>query len=448
MSAEIISSALAACGEWLAGDDDAWLFCGPRAMTRGRFRRRVAALAGRLPEAPSVINLCEHRDHFLLAFCAALVRGQVTLLPPSRAADAVAEVAARHPGCSRLADLDGIDCDLRVDRVAAAESGIDTPPRALADARLAMIGFTSGSTGAPSAHPKTWGALRHTDAANQRWLQVLCGGGGNVVATVPPQHMYGLELSVLLPLLGPFAVHPGRPFFPQDVAKALAECAEPRLLVTTPLHLHALVESGVELPPLAGIVSATAPLTPALAEAAEARFATELHEVFGATEVCVFAYRRSTQTSRWRLLDEVRLSPRPGGTLIARPSLPSPVLLADLLELVDDGNGFELRGRHADLLEIAGKRASMADLTRRLQAIPGVRDAAMLQLDADAAGVRRLVAVVAADASLANADILAAMRRVADPVFLPRRIVRVDALPRNETGKLPRQALLALVERG
>ena len=40
---------------------------------------------------------------------------------------------------------------------------------------------------------------------------------------------------------------------------------------------------------------------------------------------------------------------------------------------------------------------------------------------------------------------LAALRRDIDPVFLPRPLKLVDALPRNETGKLPRVALLALL---
>src|SRR3546814_1825962 len=66
-------------------------------------------------------------------------------------------------------------------------------------------------------------------------------------------------MSVLLPLLGNVAVHVARPFFPQDVADALAEAKAPRLLVTTPVHLRALVEAGVSLPPMAGIVTATAP---------------------------------------------------------------------------------------------------------------------------------------------------------------------------------------------
>ena len=38
-----------------------------------------------------------------------------------------------------------------------------------------------------------------------------------------------------------------------------------------------------------------------------------------------------------------------------------------------------------------------------------------------------------------------ALRRSVDPVFLPRPLRRVARLPRNETGKLPRAALQALL---
>ncbi len=41
-----------------------------------------------------------------------------------------------------------------------------------------------------------------------------------------------------------------------------------------------------------------------------------------------------------------------------------------------------------------------------------------------------------------------ALRRSIDPVFLPRRLRLVDALPRNETGKLPRAALLRMLDAG
>jgi acyl-coenzyme A synthetase/AMP-(fatty) acid ligase len=127
--------------------------------------------------------------------------------------------------------------------------------------------------------------------------------------------------------------------------------------------------------------------------------------------------------------------------------LPAPVALADLVEVEDDGR-FQLRGRQADLLEIAGKRASLGDLTRRLLAVPGVTDGVMLQLDAcSIRGVGRVAALVVAPA-LDDAAILSVLRASIDPVFLPRPLKRVPALPRSDTGKLPRAELLRLVQEG
>jgi len=211
----------------------------------------------------------------------------------------------------------------------------------------------------------------------------------------------------------------------------------------------------VSLPSLVGIVSATAPLSPELAAAAESRFGCEVRELFGSTETCVIARRRTAHESAWTPLPGVRLVPQPDGTAVHGPHLATPVTLADLIELVDNGrldNGseadgrFHLRGRNADLLEIAGKRASLGDMTRKLLAIPGVEDGVVFQLDeAGPDGVRRVAALAVAP-DLAAGAILAALRRCIDPVFLPRPLKRVPRLPRNETGKLPRQALAALLQ--
>src|SRR5690606_32541946 len=130
-------------------------------------------------------------------------------------------------------------------------------------------------------------------------------GVAHVVATVPPQHMYGMEMSVLLPLVGGVAVHGARPFFPVDIAAALADAPRAPLLVTTPVHLRALVESGVSLPALAGIVTSTAPLPQPLAAAAEAAFGCEVREMFGSTETCIIARRRTACEEAWTLLPGV-----------------------------------------------------------------------------------------------------------------------------------------------
>ena len=58
--------------------------------------------------------------------------------------------------------------------------------------------------------------------------------------------------------------------------------------------------------------------------------------------------------------------------------------------------------------------------------------------------VRRLLAVVVAP-DLSEARILAALAERLDPAFLPRPLVKVAALPRNDTGKVTRAALLALI---
>jgi 3-hydroxymyristoyl/3-hydroxydecanoyl-(acyl carrier protein) dehydratase len=66
--------------------------------------------------------------------------------------------------------------------------------------------------------------------------------------------------------------------------------------------------------------------------------------------------------------------------------------------------------------------------------------------DSGTAGhVARLAACVVAP-RLTPQQVLSALRVHLDPVFLPRPLLFVDALPRTATGKLPRQALQALIE--
>ncbi|MCL1635054.1 AMP-binding protein [Luteimonas sp. SX5] len=424
----------------------ALLFDGNGAITLADYFAQVRGLAAMLPAAGHVINLCEDRYKFLVAFGAAALRGQVTLLPSSRAPAVIDEVRARYPDSYCLGEQSFPDTPPHYWRLPERMPRQDGAPPMIDSDALIAIGFTSGSTGSPKPNPKTWGSFHTSTAQNLAALRDLWPAGAvpNFVATVPPQHMYGMEMSVLMPLLGGAAVHAERPFFPGDVARALQQAAAPRVLVTTPVHLRALVESGVELSPLTGIVSATAPLPQALAAEAERRFDCEVREVFGSTETCVIARRRTAREDAWQLLPGVRLAPQPDGTLVHAAHLDAPVVLADLVELEGE-HAFHLRGRNADLLEIAGKRASLGDLNRKLLSIPGVEDGVVFQLDeTDAAGVRRIAALAVAP-TLRETDILGHLQRGVDAVFLPRPLLRVAALPRNETGKLPRDVLLALL---
>jgi acyl-coenzyme A synthetase/AMP-(fatty) acid ligase len=281
------------------------------------------------------------------------------------------------------------------------------------ETHVAAILFTSGSTGQPVPHRKTWRSLVRGAFSEIERLDVRARPGMAVLATVPPQHAYGLESTVVLVMQGGLALHAGRPLFPADVRAALAELPRPRALVTTPVHLRVLLAEPDALPPADFVLCATAPLSPQLAAEAEARFAAPLHEIYGCTESGQAATRRTVHTDLWHAL--------PG------------------IELRGHGN-FLLHGRTADLVNIAGKRTSLAHLNYHLNSIEGVRDGAFIAAEEKGEGVARLAAFVVAPGHT-SVSLTNALRQRIDAAFLPRPLCFVDALPRNATGKLPRQAL-------
>lgn len=428
-----------------AADSDRVVLWRAHQPVRARqFLAEVDAVAARLPPRRQLLNLCEQRDRFLVAFCAGLQRGQGNLLPPSRAPQVLAELAAAWP------DHHACDDEFVAYASGHAGAGPESAPRVDGD-HVAAIGFTSGSTGHPRQHRKTWASFAASSARNAQAIVAALGteglrGDPAIVATVPPQHMYGMELSVLLPLLAGFAVHASRPLLPADIVQALSEVPAPRVLVSTPVHLRALLAAAIDLPTLGLVVCATAPLDAALAAAVERRFGAPLLEMFGSTETCVIAQRRTANAEAWSLYEGVTLHAEPDGTRVEAPWFVEPNTLQDVVEQLP-GQRFLLRGRNTDLIEIAGKRASLAELTRRVLALPGVTDAVVLQPEAEAgAGVRRLAALVVAPGATA-AGLLAQLRDTVDPAFLPRPLLLVQSLPRNAVGKLPRDALLAALRR-
>ena len=304
--------------------------------------------------------------------------------------------------------------------------------------QLAAIAHTSGSTGTPKPEAKSWAALVATaERAAGRFLRTA-----HIVATVPPQHMFGLEASVMLALVGGCVVDDSRPFFPADIAAALARLPAPRLLVTTPVHLRACVAAGVQLPALGMVLSATAPLSVELAAAAEAAFHAPVYEIYGCTEAGSLATRRTTRDGSWRLYPDVNLQASSEGTVLRASYLAGPVLLGDSIELLD-AEHFRLLGRDSEMLKVAGKRMALGELTAALLAVPGVEDAVVF-MPGQGGELERPAALVVAPA-LGVAEVLAGLSAKIDPVFLPRPLKLVAALPRNAVGKLPRAALLEVL---
>jgi acyl-coenzyme A synthetase/AMP-(fatty) acid ligase len=425
-----------------AGDAFAWVG-GERLGVRD-FLADVAALAARLPGRAQVVNLCVDRYRFAVGFAAALVRGQVSLLPPSRAPEFLARLAVQYPDLYCLADEAVEWCPLEAVGYPARLEPSPGEPAApvLPAAQVAAIVFTSGTTGAPTPNLKLWGALARGAVAEAAALGLQRAPGATLVGTVPPQHMYGFESTVLLALQNRLTLHAGRPFYPGDVRAALAAVPAPRVLVTTPVHLRALALDRTELPPLELILSATAPLAIDAAADAEARYGAPVREIFGFTEAGMVASRRTTEGAAWLLLPGVRLRASGDALWAEGGHVPQPARFTDIVEVIDRER-FVVSGRTADLVNVAGKRASLAGLNAELLAIPGVVDGAFFLPEAEREGVTRLAAIVVAP-GLSARRVLAELRRRIDPAFLPRPLRLVDRLPRNATGKIPLETLRAL----
>lgn len=406
-------------------------------------------LAKALPEAGPAINLCNDRYAFAVSLVAALLREQPSLLPPDARPDTLARLHEAGDSCYALVDDAGLSTpglrrvlvDVSTPNDRASEAAVRAPEFDASSHAVSLL--TSGSTGMPQAHAKSWGTLVGDVAAAVPRLSSLLGRtsleGLTLVATVPVQHSYGLESSVLLALLGGAAFDAGRPFFPADIAQSLASVPRPRALVTTPFHLKTLLLSGVELPQVDFILSATAPLSPQLAAQAEQALGGAMIEIYGSTETGQVAARRTTQTDVWETFGQISVRAEQQGQAGERfifegDFVPEPTAMADVLELIDSRR-FRLLGRANDLIHVAGRRSSLGYLNYHLNSIPGVRDGAFWLPDDVADGVVRPVAFVVAP-DLSADTIIAELRQRLEAVFVPRRIVQVQSLPREATGKL------------
>ncbi|MFD1560482.1 AMP-binding protein [Paraburkholderia silviterrae] len=479
-------------------------------VTVHAFLADVARVAAALPPGGHVFNVCRDRYRFAVSLCAALVAGRISLLPSTHTPEMVRQLASFAPDAFCLHDT--ADCTIDLPRFRYPEA---TPPALphetdntgdtpfevpqIDAARIMAYVFTSGSTGAPVPHRKTWGFLvanvraaaerlglidasaqARDETRNETRAETRAEASADapfnthtLIGTVPAQHMYGFESTVLLALIGGLAFSNRQPFYPVDIRAELEAVPQPRVLVTSPIHLRALLATEAALPGTALVLCATAPLAEKLAREAEARLAAPLVEIYGSTETGQIATRRTAQGATWALFPHIRMEARAaasngngddrdeGPTVwVSGGHVEEPVPMGDALELLG-AHRFLLHGRKADLINIAGKRTSLSYLNHQINAIPGVADGvffmpgdaahasggAQAGANADNAGsgaVTRLVALVVAP-TLTAAGLQRALRERIDAAFMPRPLVFVESLPRNETGKLPHDVLAALV---
>ncbi|WP_020167567.1 MULTISPECIES: AMP-binding protein [Methylotenera] len=419
------------------------------AISVEKFLTDVDSLATLLPAGKYILNVCRDRYHFTVGLAAAIISSKISVLPPTHTPEMLRQLQIFAPDVFCLHD--NPDCDIALPRISypiMPECAVKQSAKKLAipqinAQQLIAIVFTSGSTGAPIPHQKTWGGLVRNVQAQAARLGLTADADYSIVGTIPPQHMYGFESTILLPLQTGNALSCAQPFYPADITDALASIPAPRMLVSTPLHLRLLLDAELNLPELALTLSATAPLSTALAHKIEDTLKTPLIEIYGSTETGQIATRRTTHSGAWQLLPKINLTQRDEQTWAEGGHIECATALNDVIELTDTEH-FLLHGRTQDLINIAGKRSSLANLNHHLNNIEGVIDGAFFMPDEHSHDhVTRLSACVVAP-GLTASKLLAALRSKIDPVFLPRPLLFVECLPRNATGKLPREALKKL----
>jgi acyl-coenzyme A synthetase/AMP-(fatty) acid ligase len=422
-------------------------------VTAAQYIADVHYCAERLPESSYVLLACQDRYAFAVGFGAAMVRGQSCLMPSTHTEELIAGLARTYESLYCMTDDPA--CTFRLPQtqmggwLLSERTESDTPPRVplIAADHIAAYVYTSGSTGLPVAHPKHWDKLVVNVQSEGARLGIVPGSNYTLVGTVPPQHMYGFESTVLVALQNGAAFEAGKPFYPADIERAIAGVPRPRALVTTPFHLRAWLTEVAAPSALDLLVSATAPLAPALAEEAERKTTAPLLEIYGSTETGQLATRRTTQTAEWTTFDGIVIHQTEATSIASGAQVEGHVPINDVLELQSE-RVFILHGRTADMVNVAGKSTTLDYLNHQLLSIAGVDDGAFVVQGAATEGTgntTRLAAVVVAPTHTVE-SLQAQLRRKIAPAFLPRPLKLVASLPRNGTSKLPREALLALIK--
>lgn len=413
--------------------------------TVGIFLQQLRQQTEQLPNGfDYVLNLCENRYAFCLAFSAALTKKYTVLLPPNRKTAIILALLQQYPNTLCLVDKPREDLSHVAQfhmnlpdldwHSSAAELSI---PRIEAH-QIAVIVFTSGSTGEAQPHSKSWRQLVQGVAMAQTSLVVPEKAA--IMGTVAAQHLFGLEATLLWPMQTGRAFYMGQPHLLADITAQLSHSTAPTILVSTPLQLKSLLNFAYT-PQLVAILSATMPFDRTLAQALVKNCPCQLIDIYGSSETGMFAQRAPHQNQEWTLLHGATLIQQQEQIFLDSPLLAQPYCLQDNIS-IQDARHFEVQGRREDMIKIAGKRTSLATLNQALLAIEGVEDG-VFYLPEHAS---RLTAYVVAP-HLTIRMLLDALSEKIDSAFLPRPLYKITALPRSGVGKLAQSDLQDLFVR-
>jgi len=268
-----------------------------------------------------------------------------------------------------------------------------------------------------------------------------------LVSTVPLYHIYGLLLSVVVPLVSGSRIVRESLYFPATILAEL-NLHKSSVLISSPVHLAALtMTSG-----LTGIRMAfsSAGLLPSKTSVEfSALFKAPVHEVYGSTETGGIATRtRARGEDLWTPLPGIELTPEDKSVAVRSPwvsgslvGTPARLVLGDLVEFHD--GRFKLIGRTDGVVKVGGRRVEIECVRERITELAGVRNVWVTTRPSVRGRGIELMSLV--ETSLTAEKLRLELGRCLETWEIPRRIVVVDKLPISEAGKIDREAALQLL---
>jgi 3-hydroxymyristoyl/3-hydroxydecanoyl-(acyl carrier protein) dehydratase len=309
---------------------------------------------------------------------------------------------------------------------------------------------TGGSTGAPARWSKTpHNLLRETKLLIDKYG---IGPQDVILSTVPPQHIYGLLFTVLLPFLSRARVVNEVCCFPREIADALATHGA-TVLVAAPPHYHALRHTALAAPHLRRAFSSGGMLDAADAERFHEQTGVGVVEVYGSTETGGVATRcraageqtwRAHAILQWRIEDERLCVASPFTSPEAPRAADGFFRTGDRAEAGADET-FVLYGRADGIVKVSGNRVDLAEVEEKIRTAPHVADAVVLSLPIDGVRENEIAALVVGE--IPEEELRRHLADRLEPYAVPRVIKFVESIPVTAAGKRDRAAMIELFNR-
>ncbi|MEM0650966.1 AMP-binding protein [Klebsiella huaxiensis] len=406
--------------------------------TLGHLRHDVDQLIAHLHQQKAERwALCFENSYlFIVALLATLHAGKTPVIPGHCRVSLLNEQRALFDGVLSDKSLDWQGAQLIVSSAMATATHEISLPAIRQDAFVEL--FTSGSTGQPKRVIKPISRLdREAALLASRFADRLAGC--RVVASVVPQHLYGLTFRIFLPMTLGLPLHAAMTWYAEQLA-ALSH-KHRYAFISSPAFLKRL-DNQLTPPPVELILSAGGMLPWQDAAQAAGWLQVWPDEIYGSTETGVIAWRhRQQDDAAWLPFPGVRFHAENDVFRVFSPLIADDngLLLDDALHFEENGQ-FRLTGRRGRIVKIEEKRISLGEVEQRLLALDGILEAAVLPVTRGSRqGVGALLVLDDnARERWSKSQELAwrkALRALLEPVAIPRYWRVVDEIPVNSMNK-------------